>query len=182
MQGASMARSRYKFQTNEYPYFLTDTIVGWRPLLRESSIVDIILNSFRFLQEHSRILLFGYVIMPTHMHYIAAAKNLSKEVGALKSFTASQVIKLLESEDGYFELSLLSNLKVRYKNDRTHQLWQEGSHPQVLPTRNMMKQKLSYIHNNPVKAGLVNDPIKWIYSSASNYAGLGGVLEVETRW
>jgi len=45
-----------------------------------------------------------------------------------------------------------------------------------------MRQKIEYIHQNPVKRGYVDDALHWRYSSARNYAGLDGVLEVCTSW
>jgi hypothetical protein len=45
-----------------------------------------------------------------------------------------------------------------------------------------MRQKIEYIHHNPVKRGLVDDPVQWIYSSSANYAGLPGLLDVEQKW
>jgi putative transposase len=46
----------------------------------------------------------------------------------------------------------------------------------------MMLQKLEYIHHNPVKRGYVDDPLHWRYSSARNYAGMPGLVEVITNW
>ena len=46
----------------------------------------------------------------------------------------------------------------------------------------MMRQKLDYIHQNPVKRGYVSDPTHWRYSSARNYLGEPGLVPVETDW
>jgi putative transposase len=46
----------------------------------------------------------------------------------------------------------------------------------------MMLQKLEYIHNNPVKRGYVDEAVHWRYSSARNYAGVPGLVEVITDW
>lgn len=61
-------------------------------------------------------------------------------------------------------------------------MWQEGSHPEVIQGMSMMRQKVTYIHNNPVKRGYVDEPCHWRYSSARNYAGLDGLLHVTTTW
>ena len=81
--------------------------------------------------------------------------------------------------------TLLSQLewhKHRHKTDSRFQLWQEGSHPQHIQSDEMMVQKLEYIHNNPVERGYVDDPIHWRYSSARNYMGMPGLIEVVTDW
>jgi hypothetical protein len=46
----------------------------------------------------------------------------------------------------------------------------------------MMRQKLDYMHNNPVERGYVDDPVHWRYSSARNYARLPGLIDVVTDW
>ena len=79
-------------------------------------------------------------------------------------------------------LQELHYFKLRHKIDQEHQLWQEGSHPQIIETVDMMWQKLEYIHNNPLRRGYVDDPVHWRYSSARSYAGRPGLLEITTDW
>ena len=144
--------------------------------------MPIVLNSWRFLQDHDRLTIFGYVILENHLHLIAAADDLSKEIGDFKSFTARQIIDHLEARRAHTLLEQLKHCKARHKIDRTYQLWQEGSHPQMVQNEEMMRQKLEYIHSNPVKRGYVDDPVHWRYSSARNYVGLPGLLDVTTEW
>ncbi|SDW05535.1 hypothetical protein SAMN05421783_101240 [Thiocapsa roseopersicina] len=68
-------------------------------------------------------------------------------------------------------LSLLVWHRAPHKRDLEHQVWQEGSHTEQIADTTMMRQKLEYIHNNPVKRGYVDDPLCWRYSSARNYEG-----------
>jgi hypothetical protein len=63
-----------------------------------------------------------------------------------------------------------------------YQVWQEGSHPQEIKDGDMMRQKIEYIHNNPLEHGYVDDPLHWRHSSARNYAGQPGLIEVGTDW
>jgi hypothetical protein len=74
------------------------------------------------------------------------------------------------------------HFKLPHKTDREHQLWQEGSHPQMIADERMMWQKLEYIHNNPVRRGYVDDPIHWRYSSAKNYSKLPALVPVIVDW
>ena len=43
----------------------------------------------------------------------------------------------------------------------------------------MIKQKIDYIHNNPIESGFVTNSIDWKYSSARNYEGDTTVLEID---
>lgn len=179
-----MARSRYRiFENDEYaPYFLTATVVNWLPLFNAPWVVDILLNSLRFLQINGRITLYAFVIMENHLHLIAAALDLSKEIANFKSYTARQIIDQYRDQRADSILQQLAWHKRQHKPDREHQFWQEGSHPQRIQGLPMMQQKVAYIHNNPVKRGWVDDPIHWRYSSARSYADMPGLLEVETEW
>ena len=69
--------------------------------------------------------------------------------------------------------------KHEHKTDSSHQVWQEGFHPQQLYSEDVLRQKVDYLHHNPVRAGLVERPEDWFYSSARNYAGLNGALEID---
>jgi len=75
----------------------------------------------------------------------------------------------------------LGNQKAKsgHKGESRHQVWQEGFHPQAITSEEMLRQKLEYIHFNPVKIGLVDCPADWRYSSARNYSGNGGLLEID---
>jgi putative transposase len=177
-----MPRSRYRIYDTHYPHFVTCTIVNWLPLFGSPPIAQIVLDSWRFLQENQRIELYAYVIMEDHVHLIAAADDLAKEIGDFKSFTARQIVDWLQDRGASQVLDQLACLKLAHKTDRQFQVWQEGSHPEMIQGEAMMRQKAEYIHNNPVKRGYVDEPIHWRYSSARNYAGLTGLLEVTQAW
>ncbi|MDX1520542.1 MAG: transposase [Anaerolineae bacterium] len=177
-----MARTRYNIFEEDTPYFLTATVVNWLPLLNAPSVVEILLDSLRFLQQNERLVLYAYVIMENHLHLVASAANLSKEMGNFKSFTARQIIDRYQACGAWHILKQLAFHKESHKADRNHQFWQEGSHPKQILGLEMMHQKVTYIHYNPVRRGWVDEPEHWRLSSARNYAGLKGVLEVQTEW
>jgi putative transposase len=177
-----MGRSRYRFGESGFPHFLTCTIVGWLPAFTRRETVQIVLDSWRFLQDRDRLVLLGYVVLENHIHFIASANDLAKEVGDFKSYTARQIIDHLSERNVQTLLDGLACHKVRHKTDRPFQLWQEGSQPKMIETENMLQQKLDYIHNNPVKRGYVDDPTHWRYSSARNYARMESLVPVTTDW
>src|SRR5688572_20101904 len=146
-----MTRTRYRIVDGVHPYFLTCTIVGWLPVFTRPEAVEIILKSWKFLQQHGRLSLYGYVVLENHLHLIAHAEDLGKELGDFKSFTARQIIDLLEERKALTLLNQLEHLKARHKTDRQYQLWQEGSQPKQIQDEDMMRQKLEYMHYNPVK-------------------------------
>jgi REP element-mobilizing transposase RayT len=177
-----MSRTRYRIFEQEYPYFLTATVVAWLPVFAHAPFVDIVLDSWRFLQRERGVRIFGYVILENHLHWIASATDLSEQVGRFKSFTARRIIDEMGRRGFSTLLEELRYFKLRHKIDQSHQLWQEGSHPQQIQNEEMMLQKLEYLANNPLRRGYVDDPAHWRYSSARNYAGAKGLLDVETEW
>ena len=177
-----MPRSRYRIFETEYPYFMTCTIVGWLSVFTRPEAVENIFDSWRYLQRECEFTLFGYVILENHLHLIASAPELSAVMQRFKSYTARQIIDLLERHSAGILLRQLRAYKLRHKTQSTYQVWQEGNHPEQIQTEQMMRQKLEYIHNNPVKRGYVDNPVHWRYSSARNYAGEPGLIEVITDW
>ena len=79
-------------------------------------------------------------------------------------------------------LKQLARFKKHHKSNRDYQPWEEGSHPQLIESEDVLRQKLEYIHNNPVKRGYVDRPEDWRYSSARIYAGRPGLLDVHRDW
>ncbi|RMF41954.1 MAG: transposase, partial [Planctomycetota bacterium] len=122
------------------------------------------------------------VILENHLHWIAVGPRLARRVGEFKSFTATTIIKTMQRLGYETLLQELQFYKLRHKVDQTHQVWQEGSHPQLIEQEDVMWQKIEYIHNNPLRRGYVDAPEHWRYSSARNYAGQPGLLDVNTDW
>jgi putative transposase len=90
-----MGRSRYRFGEPSRPHFMTCTIVGWLPVFTRPESVNIIFESWKFLHDHNRMSILGYVILENHLHLIGVGDDLSKEIGDFKSYTARRIIDLL---------------------------------------------------------------------------------------
>jgi putative transposase len=173
-----MGRSRYQAIDN-YPHFITCTVINWLMLFSQPELAAIVLSSLHFLQSQNRLTLHAYVIMENHLHMIVTASDLSREIQSFKAFSAKQIIRSLEQSHQTFWLDQLQFHKRPGKVQSTYQVWQEGYHPQMIQYAEMLNQKLEYIHANPVRRGYVDEPDHWRYSSARNYAGRSGLLEIE---
>jgi REP element-mobilizing transposase RayT len=161
---------------------MTATLVGWLPLFARPDIVQIIYGSWQFLQQNRGLKLFGYVIMENHLHWVASSPDLSKDAGDFKSFTARRIIDRFQEQRAEPILRQLAYFKQAHKSGQIYQLWQDGHHPQQIVSEEMMLQKLEYMHNNPIRRGYVDDAADWRYSSARNYAGRTGLIEVVSDW
>lgn len=176
-----MGRSRYVITEPDKPHFLTCTVLEWLPLFTRPALVDILLDCWRYQQANQGLRLYGYVILENHLHFVAQAPDLGKCVSSFKSFTARKIIDHLQARGAERLLQRLRFAKRAHKTDRVYQFWQEGSHAELVYSAEVMRQKLDYIHHNPVKRGYVDQAEHWRYSSARDYTGQAGLIEVD-RW
>ena len=172
-------RSRYRIVENQAPIFLTSTIIEWLPVFTSAAYCEILCKALGYCRENKGLKLYAYVIMDNHFHLIASAPDLSGTIRDLKSFTAKEINARLKNDGKGWLLNQFAYFRKAYKEESRLQIWQEGFHPQVILTDDMFVQKAEYIHNNPVRRGLVDMPEHWVYSSASWFAGTGGVLEMD---
>ena len=178
-----MSRTRNQILPDDSnPYFLTLTVIKWLPLFSNPDIAKIVLDSLDFLQRNNRIVLYAYVLMENHLHLIASSENLAKQISEFKSFTARKSIDYYEMNKHLSVLESLKEGKLAHRVDRPYQFWQEGNQPKRIHDMEMMQQKIAYIHQNPVKRGYVDEPTDWRYSSARNYEGMEGLIDVCMDW
>jgi len=152
-----------------HPQFFTATILEWKHLLKGDDYKDIIIDSLRFLKNEKSIVIYGYVIMPNHIHLIWQIQDgytLDKIQMRFLKFTAQQMKFKLQKEDPL----ALEQYRVNAK-DRMYQFWERNPLSVDLWTPAMFDQKLDYIHNNPLqeKWHLAEFPEDYRYSSAGFY-------------
>ena len=169
-------RSRYRVNNENAAHFVTSTIVEWLPVFTTQACCDVVVRSFEYCRAQKGLKIHGWVIMDNHFHAIVSGPNLSRTIGELRKFTAHEISKQLEAERRDWLLNQLGYFRAVHKQTSAHQIWQEGVHPQSITTDEMMLQKLEYLHNNPVKRGLVPSPEHWRYSSAHEW--LPGAIPV----
>ncbi|MFY0607494.1 MAG: transposase [Cyclobacteriaceae bacterium] len=147
-------------------YFWTATINNWQTLLSKDHFKKVIIDSLDHLSRRNLIDVYGFVIMPNHIHLIWKLNEMNgKELpsASLLKFTAHQFKKMLEPDE-------LPKYYVDAPN-KTFEFWQRDSLGVELYTREVAYQKLEYIHQNPLgkKWKLATDPSDYKFSSASYY-------------
>jgi len=177
-----MGRSRYKIYESTHPHFLTLTVLHWIPIFTNKESVEILLDSFRFLQKENNLKIYSYVILENHLHLIASSDDIAYSMRRFKSYTAKHILKLLQQKNVTTILDQLAFYKKAHKKTAQYQLWQEGLQPKLIQDEAMMIQKIEYIHQNPVKRGYIDEPNHWRYSSARDYDGINGLLDIERLW
>ncbi len=162
-------RSSYKIVDNQYPYFITSTILEWIPIFTNSKYCDILISALKFYQANKNLKIFSFVIMDNHFHMIAMNDNLSRIISDFKKFIAKEIINNLKADNKEWALHQFEFYKQKHKTESSFQIWQEGFHPIQISSQEIFNQKTEYIHHNPVRRGLVENAEDWKYSSAGFY-------------
>jgi putative transposase len=177
---------KYKFHDPEGLYFITFTVIRWLDVFTRNIYREILINSLKFCQQNKGLNLHAYVIMTNHVHLIASSKEgfyLENILRDLKKFTSVNIINSIKSNPSESRQDWLLNAfeeeGQRNSNNVRYQFWQQDNHPVELTDNKMIDQKLDYIHNNPVVAGFVNEAESYVFSSAGDYAGIKGFIELE---
>lgn len=177
---------KYKFSDEDGVYFITFATIGWIDAFTRKEYRDIFVESLGYCQKEKGLLLYGWVIMSNHVHLIASSKDdyfLQDIVRDLKKFTSKAILKAIEenSQESRKEwmLAIFRRAGEYNTNNRYFQFWRQDNMPIELFTPKVIQQKLDYIHENPVKAGIVEKPEEYRYSSAKFYAGEHGFLKMQ---
>lgn len=174
---------KYKFNDPEGIYFVTLTIVYWIDLFTRKEFKHLVLESLRHCQTEKSLVIHAWCLMPSHLHMIISSEkgNLSGIIRDFKKHTAKGIIKEMEVINESRRDWLLRGFKNAGKSLKrvtNYKVWQDGSQPKQLSENLFMDQKLDYIHNNPVKDEIVLKACHYNYSSARDYSGDRGLLEV----
>lgn len=164
-------------------YFVTTTTVGWIDIFTRPEQKQVIINSLKYCQRHKGLEIFAYCLMSNHLHMICKAEEglLSDIIRDFKKFTSKEIIRTIEESPESrrkWMLDLFEKACEHLKRDQQYKVWQNGYHAESLISAKFIKQKLNYIHNNPVKDRIVENPEDYLFSSARSYAGLDAELEV----
>lgn len=169
-----MSRAYRVFSDTHYAYFVTWTLVDWLYLFDKESYRQIILDSLNYLRTEKKTQLNAFVIMSSHLHAILWPEigiNLSDVTRDFKRYTSRKISQEAERQSATDFLNVFENARIknRAQDVSKYQVWQEESHPEAIFTEKFARQKMDYIHMNPVRAGLVQFPEQWLYSSARAY-------------
>jgi REP element-mobilizing transposase RayT len=175
---------KYKFNNKEGVYFVSFATVYWLDVFTRRLYFDEIIASLDYCQKNKGLEIFAWCIMTNHIHLIFRAKenNPSDVLKDFKTFTSKQLQHKIESNiqesRKEYMLWMMERAGKINSNVKFRQFWQQHNQPIEILTPEVFEQKLNYIHKNPVEAGFVVEPHHWQYSSAIDYSGGKGLLEL----
>jgi len=173
----------YQIKDQEALYFITFQIVDWIDVFSRKIYKDIMIDSFKYAIENKGLQIFAYVIMSNHIHIIAQSSTgkLSDNIRDIKKFTSIKIIETIMSIPESRRKWILNRFKFNASHltsNKVYQVWTHENHAILLYSNDFIREKIEYIHNNPVKAGIVEKPEDYIYSSARNYADLDAPIDI----
>ncbi len=169
---------KYKFHNPEGVYFITFAVQGWVDVFTRSQYKDILVENLAFCQKNKGLELFAWCIMSNHVHLMARATEqitLPEILRDYKKFTSKAIITAIINNT---QESRKEWLISQFKTEKGIRFWRGDNKPIEFWSNSVIDQKLNYIHNNPVAEGLVFKPEEYVFSSAVDYVGEKGMLDV----
>jgi putative transposase len=170
-----------RFQESKQTHFVTFSCYHRRPLLTTAPAKRIFELALERVRRSSRLSVYGYVIMPEHVHLLVSEPNRGLLADALKSLKQGVSRRLVDG--GPFKPSFGLSGDFGMSEDSPQHFWQKRYYDFNVRNYGQFLEKLRYIHRNPVKRGLCERPEDWAWSSFRQYAiGCEGRVEIECEW
>jgi REP element-mobilizing transposase RayT len=169
---------KYKFHNPEGVYFVSFAVQGWIDVFTRNEYKNLLVENLKYCQEHKGLEIFAWCIMTNHVHLIIRAGGdilLPDILRDFKKFTSKAIVQAITENPQESRKELL--LK-HFKTSEGIRFWRTDNKPLELWTNHVVDQKIDYIHHNPVEEGLVFRPEDYVFSSAADYSGENGLLDV----
>ena len=162
---------RYRITPDAAVYYMTYSVVEWLPVFTSEVPCHFITESLNYCHQHKGLRINTFVIMPTHLHAIVFSSDFRSEplAAALTEFRKLTGRQLSDYCQQSMPACFCATLKENSGIDRERRFWQPSRHPIGIQTEKFWRQKLDYLHENPVRKGLVRRSRDWRYSSALWY-------------
>jgi REP element-mobilizing transposase RayT len=175
---------KYKVYDNDKAYFITITVIEWIDLFTRMNHKNTIVEALKYCQKNKGLEIYAWVLMSNHLHMLCRGTpdhHLADVMRDFKKFTSRQIIKQIKEESESrreWLLEIFSRACAHLSRKQEYKVWQNGYHAIEISSNKFIYQKLNYIHQNPVDAGIVSKPEEYLYSSARNYAELDSLVDV----
>jgi len=173
----------YKIVEQDALHYVTFQVVRWIDIFTRKVYRDIVIDSLKFCQANKGLEVYAFVVMSNHIHLLIRSDigKLSDTIREFKSFTAKQILLAIETESESrkeWMLDLFEFSAKQHKRNENFQFWTHENHAELIYSDKFLFQKLDYIHQNPVRAGIVEKAEDYLYSSARDFAGMSRMLNI----
>lgn len=137
-----------RINVTDYPYFVTTRVQGGQSIFSLPENADLLLSAIYHCREQGKYYLLGFVIMPDHLHLVIQPRD------------QETISSVMQSLKGY------TSWVINKKQGPKRKLWQDGFYDYCLETEEKVLRRIEYMHNNPIRQGLVEGVEDFRYSSA----------------
>lgn len=174
-----------RFHIEGHIYYITTVVFNRLPIFIRPSFIIPLIDSLNFYRYQQTFKLLGYVIMPNHIHLIiwpSGKATVSDIMRDFKKFTSGRIIRQAEVEErGDWLTAFQQAGEQTGRSD--NKVWQDSYWDENIYTERFLRQKLNYVHRNPLRANLVEHLADYPYSSYHNYElGEEWMIEIDRGW
>jgi REP element-mobilizing transposase RayT len=182
-----MSKKGYQIHNQHAIHFITFAVVQWIDIFTRKIYADIVVDSLKYCQQNKGLKIHAWCLMSNHIHLIISVNednNLSDVLRDFKKFTSFKIKKELNNSvvESRKKWMLWIFNKAGEKNMRNteFQFWQQDNHPIELDNDHIFQSKIDYLHQNPVRAGIVREEKDYLLSSAIDYYSTEkGLIEID---
>ncbi len=174
-----MHRDRKRSNDLQASYFITFNVVDWVDIFVRPAYKRVIAESLNEYINSKGLVVYAWCLMSNHLHLVAQAKpgvSFTVIIRQLKKCMAQRIMEVMEDEPDLrkeWMLKRFENFSQCLKRIEKHPLWQDCNHPIHIEAgdRTALLDHVRYVHENPIRDGIVESPEEYLYSSARDYAG-----------
>lgn len=167
--------------------YLTFNVVDWIDVFIRPTYKQIIVDALNHCVETKKLSIYAWVLMTNHMHLLARAQDgagLAVVEKEFKRYTTTKILEAIDIEPDLrrsWMLQRFENCSLSLKKIEKFQLWQSCTNPSYIDFKQVYKlqERVLYIHENPIRDGIVSSPEHYTYSSAIDYTGKPGLVKVQ---
>jgi REP element-mobilizing transposase RayT len=180
-----MSADNYFITDQNGIYFLTFTVTDWVDVFTRKEYKFEIVNALNYCIKNKGLVVFAWCLMSNHLHLVCRAKDgysISDIVRDFKKFTSKSILKLIQEIPESRREWLLYRFEFAGKFDnriKKYKFWLGTNHAVLLYTNEMIDQRINYVHENPVRALIVSKAQEYLFSSACDFAGEKGYVDVQ---
>ncbi|WP_346854724.1 transposase [uncultured Draconibacterium sp.] len=180
-----MTAENYFIQDQNAAYFLTFTVTDWVDIFTRKEYKIEIVNSLNYCIKHKGLIVFAWCLMSNHLHLVCCAEEgfrISDIIRDFKKFTSKLFVEMIQNIPESRDDWMLYRFKYAGKFDNRitqYKFWQETNHAVLLDSSEKIVQRINYTHENPVRTLIVAHPHEYLFSSAIDYAGEQGFVDVQ---
>lgn len=180
-----MSADNYFINDQNALYFLTFTVVDWVDVFTRKEYKVVIAESLNYCIANKGLDVFAWCLMSNHLHLVCKANEnsrISDIIRDFKKYTAKTIIEIIKTEPESRRDWMLYRFEFAGKFDNRiskYRFWQDTNHAIQLDSNELIDEKINYTHDNPVRAMIVGQQEDYLYSSARDYSGEKGLVNVQ---